>query len=96
MLCCRTVVPGQRGRQDSRDIGHPRMVGGAPFHRRVRTDFRPEPRLDLRSGAIGQRAECLAGKAGAAEEYAHLRQRELRPYKMIHTASRMIANRRFR
>jgi hypothetical protein len=35
--------------------------------------------LDLRTGAISQREESLAGKAGAAEEHAHLRKRERRP-----------------
>ncbi len=38
----------------------------------------PQPRLDLRTRAIGQREECLAGKAGAAEEHTHLRERQPR------------------
>ena len=79
MLFRRTVVPGQRGGQDRRDIGHPGVMGGAPFHRQVRTELCPEQRLDLRTGAISQREESLAGKAGAAEEHAHLRKRERRP-----------------
>ena len=79
LLFGRTVVPGQRSRQDCRDIRHPRVVAGAPFHRRVRTELCQEPRLDVRTGAIGQREESLAGKAGAAEEHAHLRKRQPRP-----------------
>jgi hypothetical protein len=79
MLFRRTVVPGQRGGQGHRYIGHPSVVGGAPFHRQVRTEFGPEQRLNLRTGAISQREESLAGKAGAAEEHAHLRKREPRP-----------------
>jgi len=75
----RLVVPGQRGRQDRRDIGHPRVVGGTPFCRPVGTDLGQEPRLNLGTGAIGQHEECLAGKTGAAEEDAYLRERELRP-----------------
>ncbi len=79
MLFRRTVVPGQLGGQDRRDIGHPRVVGGAPFNRQVRAEFCPEQRLNLRTGAIGQREESLAGKAGAAEEHSHLRKRKRRP-----------------
>jgi hypothetical protein len=48
-------------------------------------------RLNLRTGAISQGEERLAGKAGTAEEHAHVAR-----YKVIHAASRMIANRRFR
>jgi hypothetical protein len=79
MLFRRTVVPRQRGGQDRRDISHPRVVGGAPFHRQVRTELCPEQRLNLRTGAISQREESLPSKAGAAEEDAHLRKRERRP-----------------
>ncbi|MGC1295982.1 MAG: hypothetical protein WA869_13190 [Alloacidobacterium sp.] len=74
-----TVVPGQRGCQDSRDIDHSRVVGGVPFHRRVWTDLCPQPRLNIRTGAICQREEGLTGKSGAAEEHAYLRKREPRP-----------------
>jgi hypothetical protein len=79
MLSGRKVVPRQRGCQDRRDICHPRMVGDAPFHHRVRIEFRSEPRLNLGTGAIGQCEECLAGEAGAAKEHADLRKREPRP-----------------
>ena len=54
------------------------MVAGAPFHRRVRTELCSEQRLNLWTGAISQREESLPGKAGAAEEYADLRERENR------------------
>jgi hypothetical protein len=37
-------------RSQSGDIGHPRVVGDAPFHRSIGSDLRPEPRLDLRTG----------------------------------------------
>ena len=76
----RTVVPGRRSSQDRRDIGHPRVVGRRPFpSRKVRTELCPEQRLNLRTGAISQREVSLAGKAGAAEEHAHLRKQERRP-----------------
>ena len=39
----------------------------------------PAAAARTRTGAIGQREECLAGKAGAAEENAHLRERQPRP-----------------
>ena len=84
MLFRRTVVPGQLGGQDRRDIGHPRVVGGAPFHRQVRAELCPEQRLNLWTGAIGQGEESLAGKAGAAEEHAHLGNREFRPVQGRH------------
>jgi hypothetical protein len=37
-----------------------------------------EPRLNVRTGAIGQREVGLAGKAGATEEHAYLREWEPR------------------
>jgi hypothetical protein len=79
MLFSRAVVPGQRGRQNCRGIGHPTVVGCAPFHRRVCTEFCPQPWRYLRAGGIGQHEEGFAGKAGAAKEHAHLGRREHRP-----------------
>ena len=76
MLSRRAAVPGYRGRQNSRDIDHPWMVGDAPFHRRVRTNVCVEPGFYLSTDVIRQREERLPGKAGAAEEHADLRKRE--------------------
>jgi hypothetical protein len=96
MLCSRTVVPRQRGRQDSRDIGHPRIVGDAPFHHRVRIEFRPEPRLNLRTGVIGQLKNASPARPAQRRNTPICGNGSLARYKVIHAALRMTANRRFR
>jgi hypothetical protein len=90
-----TVVPGQWGRQNSRDIDHSWVVADTPFNCCVRTDLRLEPGFDLGTDVISQREERLPGKAGAAEEHALPVETGASP-KVIHAALRMIANLRFR
>ncbi len=76
MLFGRTIIPGERSRQDTCDIGHPCVMGQAPLQQSVRPDCDLEPRLNLDPVMVGQREECLSSEAGAAEEHAHLRKRE--------------------
>jgi hypothetical protein len=75
-ICCSAALSFQG--EGRRYIGHPGVVGGSPIHHPIRTELRSEPRLNVRTGAIGQREVGLAGKAGATEEYAHLREWEPR------------------
>src|SRR4051794_3930262 len=57
------------------------MMGGSPRKCSVRTEFCPEPGLDVQTGTIGQREIGFTGKASAAEKYADLRKRVSRPVK---------------
>jgi hypothetical protein len=96
MLFRRTVVPGQRGGQDRCDIGHPRVVGGAPFQRQVRTELCPEQRLNLRTGAISKREKASPARPAQRRNTPTCGNGSVARYKVIHAAAWMITNRRFR
>ena len=96
MLPGYTVVPGQWGRQNSRNIDHSWVVGDAPFNCCVRTDPRLELRLDLGADLISQREERLPATPVQRRNTPICGNGNLARYKVIHAALRMIANLRFR
>jgi hypothetical protein len=63
--------------QDRHDIGHPRVMGGAPYHRQVRTELCPEQRL-YRS--ISGRAPSATVKKASPTRPVQRRKRHLRKW----------------